>query len=287
MKGRWKSVKKNSIDFMFLLPAALVFLFVIAVPFFQAFGIAFTNWNGLSKEYDFVGLKNLTALFHDTQTINAVSNTMEYTVITCIGVNILALAITVGLNLNVAGNRFLKSAMFLPIIASLVITAFIWQRIYGDVFPVNFGIVSPLTRLTTVIPGIALMCLWRDTGLAMVIYNAGIQSVPGDLKEAARIDGANAWQSFWNVTFPMLAPAFTTCVTLWLGYGLKVFDYPKAATGGGPGKESETFSQFVYNHFFTNNRAGYGQMAGLVMLIFVVVITGVVTKLLRKREVQL
>ena len=219
MKGRWKSVKKNSIDFMFLLPAALVFLFVIAVPFFQAFGIAFTNWNGLSKEYDFVGLKNLTALFHDTQTINAVSNTMEYTVITCIGVNILALAITVGLNLNVAGNRFLKSAMFLPIIASLVITAFIWQRIYGDVFPVNFGIVSPLTRLTTVIPGIALMCLWRDTGLAMVIYNAGIQSVPGDLKEAARIDGANAWQSFWNVTFPMLAPAFTTCVTLWLGMG--------------------------------------------------------------------
>lgn len=164
MKGRWKSVKKNSIDFMFLLPAALVFLFVIAVPFFQAFGIAFTNWNGLSKEYDFVGLKNLTALFHDTQTINAVSNTMEYTVITCIGVNILALAITVGLNLNVAGNRFLKSAMFLPIIASLVITAFIWQRIYGDVFPVNFGIVSPLTRLNTVIPGIALMCLWRDTG---------------------------------------------------------------------------------------------------------------------------
>ena len=72
-----------------------------------------------------------------------------------------------------------------------------------------------------------------------------------------------------------------------LGYGLKVFDYPKAATGGGPGKASETFSLFVYNHFFTNNRAGYGQMAGLVMLIFVVVITGVVTKLLRKREVQL
>ena len=177
--------------------------------------------------------------------------------------------------------------MFLPIIASLVITAFIWGRIYGDVFPVNFGLASPLTSTTKVIPGIALMCIWRDTGLAMVIYNAGIQSVPEELKEAARIDGANGYQIFWNVTFPMLAPAFTTCVTLWLGYGLKIFDYPRVATNGGPGKASETIAIFVYNHFFTNNRAGYGQMAAIVMLIVVVIITSIVTKLLRRREVQL
>ncbi len=286
MTGKRKWISRLT-DFIFLLPAFVIFAAVIAIPFIQAVGIAFTNWDGLSKTYQFNGLTNLTALFRDAQTANAVKNTMLYTVITCVGVNILALAITVGLNSNIRGARFLKSAMFAPIIASLVITAFIWGRIYGDVFPVNFGVPTPLTNTKTVVMGIAMMCLWRDTGLAMVIYNAGLQSVPEELKEAARVDGANAWYTFWHVTFPMLAPAVTTCVTLWLGYGLKVFDYPKVATNGGPGKASETFCIFVYNHFFSNNRAGYGQMAALVMLIAVVGITSAVTKALRKREVQM
>lgn len=284
---RKKKLSALFTDFTFLLPALVLFAAVIAIPFCQAIGIAFTNWNGLSPTYDFVGLANLKALFRDNQTGNAIRTTLLYTAITCVGVNVLALTITVGLNSNIRGARFLKSAMFAPIIASLVITAFLWLRIYGDVFPVNLGLPTPLTNTKTVVWGIAVMCLWRDTGLAAVIYNAGLQSVPEELKEAARIDGANAWQTFWHVTFPMLAPALTTCVTLWLGYGLKVFDYPKVATNGGPGKASETFSIFVYNHFFTNNRAGYGQMAALVMLVIVVVVTGIVTKVLRKREVQL
>ncbi len=283
-KAKWRN---RLAWFSFLAPAMLIFCFVVAVPFVQGIGIAFTDWNGLSPDYHFIGLKNLKYLFADKQTANAVKNTLYYTVLTCVGVNVLGLAITVGLDSRVWGRKFLKSVMFLPIIASLVITAFIWGRIYGDVFPVNFGIASPLASTTKVIPGIALMCIWRDTGLAMVIYNAGIQSVPEELKEAARIDGANAHQTFWHVTFPMLAPAFTTCVTLWLGYGLKIFDYPRVATNGGPGKSSETVAIFVYNHFFTNNRAGYGQMAAIVMLILVVIITSVTTRLLRRREVQL
>ncbi len=283
-KGKWRN---RVAWFSFLAPAMILFLFVVVVPFIQGIGIAFTDWNGLSPTSNFIGLKNLKYLAADKQTMNAIKNTLYYTVLTCVGVNVLALAITVGLDSKVWGRKFLRSVMFLPIIASLVITAFIWGRIYGDVFPVNFGLASPLTSTTKVIPGIALMCIWRDTGLAMVIYNAGIQSVPEELKEAARIDGANGYQIFWNVTFPMLAPAFTTCVTLWLGYGLKIFDYPRVATNGGPGKASETIAIFVYNHFFTNNRAGYGQMAAIVMLIVVVIITSIVTKLLRRREVQL
>ncbi|MDD2956933.1 MAG: sugar ABC transporter permease [Lachnospiraceae bacterium] len=273
--------------FSFLAPAMFIFCLVVAVPFLQGIGIAFTDWNGLSKDSNFIGLTNLKYLVEDSQTRNAVKNTLWYTVITCVGVNLLALAITVGLDSKVWGKRFLRSVMFLPIITSLVIAAFVWGRIYSDIFPVNFGLASPLTSTTLVIPGIALMCIWRDTGLAMVIYNAGIQSVPEELKEAARIDGANAVQTFWNVTFPLLAPAFTTCVTLWLGYGLKIFDYPSVATNGGPGKASETVAIFVYNHFFANNRAGYGQMAAIVMLIMVVLITGITTRLLRRREVQL
>lgn len=287
MNSKSAKWKKRLAWFSFLAPAMIIFCFVVVVPFFQGIGIAFTDWNGFNPKANFIGLKNLKYLAADKQVANAIKNTLYYTVLTCVGVNILALAITVGLDSKVWGRKFLRSVMFLPIIASLVITSFIWGRIYADVFPVNFGIASPLVSTTWVIPGIALMCLWRDTGLAMVIYNAGIQSVPEELKEAARIDGANGWQIFRNVTFPMLAPAFTTCVTLWLGYGLKIFDYPRVATNGGPGKASETMAIFVYNHFFSNNRAGYGQMAAIVMLITVVIITSITTKLLRRREVQL
>lgn len=283
---RGRRRRRTLVHFSFLLPAVLVFTFVVIVPFVQGIGIAFTDWNGLSPESNFIGLDNLKYLLKDSQTKNAIVNTLYYTLLTCVGVNLLALVITVALDARVWGHKFLQSVMFLPIIASLIITAFIWLRIYSDVFPVNFGLVSPLTSSATVIPGIALMCLWRDTGLAMVIYNAGLQSVPEDLKEAARIDGANGWRVFRHVTFPMLAPAFTTCVTLWLGYGLKIFDYPRAATNGGPGKASETVALFVYNHFFANNRAGYGQMAAIVMLVIVVVVTGVTTNLLRRREVE-
>ncbi|MBC8534151.1 carbohydrate ABC transporter permease [Yeguia hominis] len=273
--------------FSFLFPAVAIFVFVLLIPFIQGVGIAFTDWNGINPTYNFIGLNNIKYLLNDKQAGNAILNTLYYTVLTCVGVNILALVLTVALNSNVFGHKFLQSVMFLPMITSLVIAAFMWLRIFSDVFPVNFGVASPLTATSTVMPGIALICLWRDTGLAMVIYNAGLQSVPEELREAAKIDGANAWQTFWKITFPMLAPAFTTCITLWLGYGLKAFEYPRVATNGGPGKASETVALFVYNHFFSNNRAGYGQMASIIMLIIVVVITGITTKLLRKREVQL
>ena len=269
----------------FLLPALVIFEFVVVAPFFQGINIAFTNWNGISQEMTYNGLNNLKNLFKDIQVRGALSNTLTYTALTAAGVNLFAMLIAVGLNEHVWGARFLKSAMFLPIVTSLVIAAFIWLRVYGEVFPVNFHMASPLTSIPTVIPGIALVCLWRDTGLAMVIYNAGLQSIPDELREAATIDGANRWQVFRRVTFPMLAPAFTTAVTLWLGYGLKVFDYPYTLKG--PGKSSQTIGVFVYDTFFAHNKAGYGQMATLVMLVIVVVITGVTTNLLRRREVEL
>ena len=281
-----RNITKQLVSFSFLLPALIIFTFVIAVPFVQGFGIAFTNWDGFSPTYKFTGLKNFLDIFKDTQVRSATINTLVYTFITCVGVNLLAMLIAIGLDGNVHGKRFLKSSMFTPIISSLVIAAFMWNRIYGEVFPTYLGIPSPLTFTNSVIPGIALVCLWRDTGLAMIIYNAGIQSIPEDIKEAARIDGANVWQVFRYVTFPMLAPAFTTCVTLWLGYGIKVFDYPYVIVSGGMAKAATTLGVFVYRTFFTNNKAGYGQMAAIVLLIVVVVVTSVSTWILRRREVE-
>ena len=111
-----------------------------------------------------------------------------------------------------------------------------------------------------------------------------MSAVPDDLLEAATIDGANRWQRFRMVTFKMIAPAFTNCITLWIGYGLKCYDYPVAATGGGPGQSSQTITMYVFQQMFQNNRAGYGQMGALVLTILIIIITSVITYILRKRE---
>ena len=284
-KNKNKQIKQNIIKFLFILPALLIFIFIIGIPFFSGINISLTNWNGISDTYDYVGLKNLKTLFQDPQIILPIKNTILYTALTLIGVNVLALLIALGLTSNFKGAKFMRSVMFLPIITSLVIASFIWTYMYIDVLSL-VGIPGPLGNPNYVMYGIVIICLWRDTGLAMVIYIAALQNVPSDLVEAARIDGASKLQVFKNVTLPMISPAITVCTTLWMGYGLKSFDYVKTATNGGPGRASETFALYVYNHTFTNNRTGYGQMAAIVMLIFVLGISLSTTALLRKMEVQ-
>ena len=170
----------------------------------------------------------------------------------------------------------------MPLVISLVLSAFIWSFTYSNVFPKLFGIPGLLGSADTVIYGISIICIWRDCGLAMMTYFATLQGIP----EAARVDGANIFQRFKNVTLPMLAPAFTINITLWLGWGLKVFDYPMAATGGGPGRASETLAMYVYNYAFPYNKAGYGQAAALVMMVGIFIISSTVTKILRKRELD-
>jgi raffinose/stachyose/melibiose transport system permease protein len=135
--------------------------------------------------------------------------------------------------------------------------------------------------------GLAIIAVWRDTGLAMLVYIAGLKAIPSELYEAATVDGAGPVRRFFTITVPLLAPVFTICVTLWLGWGLRVFDYPMAATGGGPGDASETLAMYVYNYTFPFGRAGYGQAAAILMFVMVFAISGTVAKLLRKREVEL
>ena len=282
-----KKLITELLKFTFLIPALAVFSFAIIAPFVLGIGISLTNWNGVGKDYDFVGLKNLFLLFRDEAAIIPIKNTLLYTIMVVIIVNSVGLLMAVGMNMKIKGVRFLRAAIFSPMVTSLVLASFVWTYIYIDVFPLVFGIKGLLGSIDTVMYGIILICVWRDTGLAMVIYFAGLQTIPEELNEAAKIDGANAFQVFKAITFPMLAPAFTTCITLWLGWSLKVFDYPMAATRGGPGDASTTFAIYVYNYAFPYNKAGYGQMAALVMMAVVVVISSIVTSFLRRREVEL
>lgn len=274
-------------DFSFVFPALIIFLFVIIVPFLSGIHIAFTDWNGINSTYHFVGLKNLFSMFSDTEILNPFCNTIFFTVVTVIFVNIFGLLLAVALDHSFKGAEMIKTCIFMPMVVSLVLTSYMWVYVFNDFITHFFNIASPLSSPSTVMIGLCIMSIWKETGLAMVLYYATLKTVPKDLMEAAEIDGANAIQRFFKITIPFLAPAFTYCIPLWIGLGLKQFDYSFVATNGGPGTSSVSMAMYIYQYEFPYYKAGYGQMVALVYLIFVLAVTYFVTKALRKREIEL
>lgn len=279
--------KRHLTNLLFLLPALVLFIMIVVYPFLGGIRYSVTDWDGFSEVYNMVGLENFKNILTDPSIKKPIMNSVFYTVVTVIADNVLALCIALALKKNTRTNKIFRTLMFMPFIISLVLTGYIWTYIYSDVFYGIFGIKSLLGNAKTVMIGVCIMGLWRDTGYAMLIYIAGLQGIPDTYYEAARIDGAGPWKRFWKITFPLLAPAVTVNVTLFLGWGLKIFDYVVTATGGGPGRASETFAMYVYNYTFPYNRAGYGQAAALLMMIAIFIVTGIVTTLLRRREVEM
>jgi raffinose/stachyose/melibiose transport system permease protein len=282
-----RKYKEEMTKFTFLVPALLFFTLVVIVPFFRGVNIAFTNWNGIDKTYDYVGLHNLFLMFQDSQIIEPMKNTLFFTVVTTFFINALGLVFAVALNTKFKGVNLLKSFIFMPMVISLVLASIIWRYVFSDIYPVIFHTNGGLLgNPSTVMLGISIIAIWKETGLAMVIYYAGLQTIPKDMYEAADIDGASRLQQFFKVTVPLLIPAFTYCIPLWLGTGLRQFDYSMVATKGGPGTASETMAMYVYNYEFPYFKAGYGQMSAIVLFIMILIITVLVTRLLRKGEVE-
>lgn len=280
-------VKREAVNLLFLAPAMILFIVMVVIPFVKGMRFSFTDWDGFSEFYKYIGLDNYKNILHDPSIQKPILNSVYFTVVTVVLDNVLALGIAMLLKKNIRSNKIFRTFMFMPFIISLVLTGYIWSYIYSDVFYDMLGIKSLLGNAKTVMFGVCLMSVWRDTGYAMLIYIAGLQGIPETYYEAAKIDGAGPVKRFWYVTRPLIAPAITINVTLFLGWGLKVFDYVMTATGGGPGKASETFALYVYNYTFPYNRAGYGQAAAMLMMLGIFIVTGLVTKVLRSREVEM
>ncbi|MDQ0917031.1 carbohydrate ABC transporter permease [Paenibacillus sp. V4I5] len=282
-----RKYRDEIVKFTFLIPALLFFTLVILVPFVRGINIAFTNWDGIAEHYKYVGLRNIILFFQDNEVIGPLKNTLFFAFITTFFVNVFGLILAVALNNKFKGVNFLKAVIFMPMVISLVLAAVIWRYVFSDIYPLIFNTSGGLLgNPNTVMWGIAIICIWKETGLAMVIYFAGLQTIPKDMYECARIDGANPVQQFFKITMPLLMPAFTYCIPLWLGTGLRQFDYSMVATKGGPGRASETMAMYIYNYEFPYFKAGYGQMSALILFAMILVITLIITQYLRRKEVE-
>ena len=281
-----KKVKSKLKNFSFLLPVLFFFGFSVIIPFFSGLHIALTDWNGVSKELNYVGFKNFINIFSNKDILQPVQNTICYTLIATIAGNIISLLLALAINRKFIGRTFARTAFFLPTAISVVLAVFIWGYIFRDVFRNLFGLNSLLGQKSTVILGIAIIHMWIDVGINMLVYLSSLTTVPKELYESADLDGATRIQQFFRVTLPMIVPAFTTCITLSLTYGLREFATPYAATQGGPAGASETIGIYIYNHLMSYNKAGYGQAISVVFTIALVLIGGGLSRALRRLEVE-
>ena len=272
-------------NLLFMLPGFLLFAYVVLVPFFQGIPYSFTNWKSIiGGEKIFNGLKNYILMLQNSYFRASFGHTIEFTVIYEIGANALGLAFAMMLYRSSRFANFCRTMLFVPFTTALISAAIVWSYVFTDVVTPIFSIPSPLGQSQHVVFGMAIIAIWRDMGYCMLIYIAGLQAIPLDYYEAAKVSGASGLQQFRYITLPMLVPAFTSNVTLLLAWGLKCFDYPMAVARNM--ESAQTSAMFIYDYIFGYSKAGLGQAAAVMLTIVLVVMTRVVTYFFRRAEVE-
>jgi raffinose/stachyose/melibiose transport system permease protein len=264
----------------FAVPALLLFAFVVLVPSARGVYYAFTDWDGLSPDFSFVGFGNFVEMVGDPDAMRAVWHTLVIAVAITVIQNGIGLLLALGVNSRIRSRNVLRVFLFAPAVITPIVTAYLWRNLLGPDGAVNslLGAVGldswrqnwlgdPDLALWSVVAVI----VWQFAGYSMVIFLAGLQSVPREIYEAAAIDGAGAVRRFWSVIRPLLAPAFTVNLMLSIIGGIKLFDQVYALTGGGPGHATDTLSTLIYKDAFTLGEFGYSIALAVVLTIIVAV----------------
>lgn len=280
---------------LFYVPALVLFALFVVYPFCKGVYLSFTNWNGYSRSFKMIGLKNYINLFKDKNVYRAFINTLVYGVGSTFIQNVLGVLFAVFLNRKFRGRSLVRTVIYLPVMIAPLIMGYVMYFFFNY----NRGAINDILRLLGASPvdwladgnrAVAILTVVNSlqfVGISMVIYLAGLQNIPAMYYEAAQIDGIGTTQRFFWITLPLLMPAITSSVTLNLIGGLKLFDVISALTGGGPGYDTHSLSTLIHKYYFGGERAGYASAIGMVFFVFIMVVSNVVVKALQKRQVEL
>ena len=272
-------------NMLFMLPTIILFCIVVLIPFFQGIPYSFTNWKSIvSETKEFNGLKNYIYLIKNKYFQDSLLVTFKFTILYMISANVMGLLLALAIHRSSWFNNIARTVLFLPFTVSATAGSIAWSYVFTDVYGTITGLVSPLGMPGQIIYGMVVIGAWRDMGYTMLIYIAALQAVPQDYYEAATVDGAGKLRQFFSVTVPNIVPAFTTNVTLLLAWGLRTFDMPMAVARNA--REGQFTAVYVYDSIFSNNKAGLGQAAAVILTIILVVLTQIVTRSLRRLEVE-
>jgi ABC-type sugar transport system permease subunit len=279
---------------LFLAPSLIVLAAFTLYPMVQAAYLSLTDYN-LIRAAEWVGLDNYAELFADPAFWNAFWNTVLYAAVVTPVTVVLALALAIFLDRAFAGRAFVRTSIFLPFIVSLGIIAIAWSFLLDPNIGLlsywlsQVGIVSGQGVLSDpqwAMPAVMFVGVWKTVGFYMVIYLAGLQSIPQDLHEAARLDGAGPWQRFRNVTLPLLSNQTLLVSVMALIASLQAFDQIYVMTHGGPFFRTETLVMLIYREGFQELRFGYGAAISWVLLIFVFLLSMIQYGYFQRRQVR-
>lgn len=288
----WRQMRKQWSAYLFLLPTMILFgVFTIAAVIY-AFYLSFHEWNILEPQKPFVGLENYQRLLSDSRFGGSIVNTLYYTAVSVPVTMILGLMIALLLNNQIRARGLFRTLFYLPVVTPLVIAAIIWKWLYNGEFGLlnyyllQFGIIKePLLWLSDpnlAMPAVIITSIWKGVGFTMVVYLAGLQSIPEDYYDAAKIDGAVGWQRLKDITIPLLnsTTLFLTVVSV-LG-ALQVFTEIFIMTNGGPLRRTTTMVYHIYQTAFKNFDMGYASAMAFGMFAIMFVFTLVQLRVMRE-----
>jgi ABC-type sugar transport system permease subunit len=279
---------------VFLAPTLLVFAVFVMWPLIDSLRYSVTDWNGVSDP-QFVGLANFAKVFSDREFFRAIGNSAIWILAALVLPTLLGLGLALLLNTGVPGSNFFKSVFYLPICLSSVIVGQIWIWIYQP----NWGLLNTaiagaldlhrfrfawLAEPATALGSVIVAWSWQQTGLAMVIFLAGLTAIPRDMLEAAEIEGVSRWRQTVYIVLPMLRPATVVVVALSVINSLKGFDILYVMTVGGPFHSSNTLAFLMYEEAFRKYRVGYGSAIAVVLFLIALSIIVVYFRQLRKLD---
>ena len=290
--ARRRRRRTSLIGWTFILPNFIGFTALTLIPVVGALAVSFTHWDSYSTP-KWAGLDNFRRMWDDDNFWTALENTCWYALGHIPLTLMVSLGLAVLLNQKLRGVRVLRTAFFFPYLTSLVAVAVVWNMLLSpEVGPVNqflhaLGIAHPPGWTTSpdwAMPALILASVWRDMGYYMVLFLAGLQTIPADLYEAARMDGAGAWRRFWHVTLPCLRPTTFFILVMLTVSSFKVFDLVQIMTEGGPGRSTLVLSQLIFREGITQGRFGYSSAISLALFMICLVITVVQFQFQRRSE---
>jgi raffinose/stachyose/melibiose transport system permease protein len=283
----------RSSTWWFAVPALALYTFIVLVPTVRGSVYSFTTWDGLNPVQHWVGLDNFRKVLHDGAAREAIRHTVEIAIAIAVIQNLIGLLLALGVNSQIKSRYVLRVMLFAPAVMTPVVVAFLWQYMYSPTGAVNRGLdvlglhgqrQDWLGDPSLALWSIVTVIVWQFAGYSMVIFLAGLQSIPQELIEAAAVDGAGPFRRFSDVTRPLLAPALTVNLMLSIIGGLKLFDQVWVLTNGGPGTSTETLSTLIYKDAFQFGEFAYSTALALVLTVFVAVVSGTQYAVLRRQE---
>ena len=272
---------------IFVLPTFLAFVIGFVIPFCEGLYLSFCKFTTINKA-SWVGISNYVKVFQDAQFFTSLSFTAVFTVVATVLINVLAFAVALALTNKIKGTNLFRTVYFMPNLIGGIVLGYIWNILINCLLSL---LGKPLLALNTAAGfwGMIVLMCWQQIGYMMIIYIAGLQSIPSDYIEAARIDGATSLQILFKVKIPNVMPSITICMFLTLTNSFKLFDQNLALTGGDPNHSTEMLALNIYNNFYARSGAawkGIGQAKAVVFCLMVIAISMIQLKATRSKEVQ-